>query len=169
MISSNQQTIASPATGSVAVSVERKRILVVDDDRDILVLLRRALTLAGFHVDTAPDGNRGWEILEQNAYDLVVTDQNMPGMTGVELIRKIRGISQALPCVLFSSFLPASEEDIMKIVQRGAVLEKAATFSGLLTEIARLLHEPGIESPPNGFNARNFILPRSAPNSITAA
>jgi phosphoserine phosphatase RsbU/P len=66
------------------------RILVVDDDEAIRILLGSRLRGMGHEIDTASNGLEAWERLERESFDLLVCDWNMPLMDGVELCRRIR-------------------------------------------------------------------------------
>ncbi len=70
-----------------------KRILVAEDNSAMLNVIRLNLSRAGFDVVTAKCGRTAWELLSEkdSAFDLVVTDFQMPGMTGGELCERIRG------------------------------------------------------------------------------
>ncbi len=63
------------------------RILVVDDEDNTRKLNAAVLTQAGYEVDTARDGAAGWEALQTGSYDLLITDNSMPKVTGVEMLR----------------------------------------------------------------------------------
>jgi len=67
-----------------------KKILVVDDEKDLLNLMKRLLTRGGFEVITASDGKEGLEKVHSEAPDLMILDINMPVMDGWEVCRKIR-------------------------------------------------------------------------------
>jgi chemotaxis protein histidine kinase CheA len=67
------------------------RVLVVDDSRAIREALTTMLAREGWIVDVAEDGTRAWQMAQQLRYDLVVTDLEMPRMTGFELIDRLRG------------------------------------------------------------------------------
>ncbi len=67
-----------------------KKILVVDDDILIRSMIRKELEKMGYSIDVASDGNLAVNRLQLGCYDLVITDLNMPNMSGLELIRKIR-------------------------------------------------------------------------------
>jgi response regulator RpfG family c-di-GMP phosphodiesterase len=63
-------------------------ILIVDDENSIRELLQEYLSLEGYKVDTAKDGNDAYEYLKKSYYDIVLTDLEMPGMNGIELLKK---------------------------------------------------------------------------------
>jgi CheY-like chemotaxis protein len=87
--------VAGPAAAGgphptpVPAPVGSKRILVVDDERDLAEVLVDALQRDGHHVDTAVDGADALRRLEQEDFDLVVSDTKMPLMDGLELFREI--------------------------------------------------------------------------------
>ena len=66
------------------------KVLVIDDEMDVLIVLREILTRAGFEVRIAENGMEGLELLRQERADLVITDIIMPGMDGVATVRAIR-------------------------------------------------------------------------------
>lgn len=63
------------------------RILVVDDDRDVLIFMKLALESEGLDVTCAEGGEEALELLAERSYGVMLTDQNMPGMDGFELTR----------------------------------------------------------------------------------
>ena len=72
------------------MSEESQGILVVEDNVAMLGVIRFKLERAGFRVVGADCGQRAWELLSQDDFDLVVADFQMPGMTGGELCRRMR-------------------------------------------------------------------------------
>ena len=86
------------------------RILVVDDDPQILRTVRTNLTGRGYEVTTAPNGETAVEILSAEAIDLVVLDLSLPGMDGQEVIRRVRAFSEVPILVL--SVREAQDEKI---------------------------------------------------------
>lgn len=64
------------------------RILAVDDEQEILQLIKRYLELEGYQVDTASDGLDGLTLFEKGKYDLVLADVMMPGMDGLSMVEK---------------------------------------------------------------------------------
>lgn len=85
------------------------RILVVEDDVDIRALNAQVLLGSGYRVETAADGIAGWEALHGNRFDLVVTDHDMPRLSGLELVKQVRAARMTLPVILASA-TPHSEE-----------------------------------------------------------
>ncbi|MBX6314074.1 MAG: response regulator [Isosphaeraceae bacterium] len=82
-----------------------RRILVVDDNPDVLALMTRYLTKGGFSALTAPDGPSALEIIEREAPDLVVLDVMLPGLDGYQITERIKTRPQApyLPVVLVTA------------------------------------------------------------------
>lgn len=74
----------------MATALEGKRILLVDDDNDILVSLQAAFEPTGAVIDVASNGNKAVELAEQNAPDLVVLDMMLPGRSGFLVLEKIK-------------------------------------------------------------------------------
>ena len=77
--------LAAPARASGA-----KRVLVVDDSHGYRLLATRVLSVAGYEVETVETGEQAWERIQQQPFDVVITDAEMPGIDGIELIRQIR-------------------------------------------------------------------------------
>lgn len=85
------------------------RVLVVDDDRLIRQLFAELLSDSGYEVDTAENGAVAWAVVQRNDYDLLITDQDMPELSGLELIRKIQSVRMAVPVILVSGTMSATE------------------------------------------------------------
>ena len=101
-----------------------QRILVADDDPVIRRLISDVLINNGFTVNTASNGEQAWEALQYDNYDLLVTDYEMPHLTGIELIERIRKVGMSLPVILVSgSFSAESVRDYPQL-QIAAVLPK---------------------------------------------
>jgi two-component system, chemotaxis family, chemotaxis protein CheY len=77
-----------------------KSILVVDDTRSMRKMVTAVLETAGYKVEEAVDGVEALELARQHVYDLVVTDQNMPRMDGISLIRELRCLAAYDPVAL---------------------------------------------------------------------
>ncbi len=89
-------------TGPLVTSAT-KQILVIDHDPDMRELVATTVIRAGFRADTEGDGENGWNALCRIAYDLVITGNEMPGLSGMKLIERIRDHSNEPPCILISA------------------------------------------------------------------
>jgi len=91
-----------------------KKILVVDDEKDLLDLVKRILTRGGFEVITALDGKEGLAKVYSEAPNLIILDINMPGMNGWEVCGKIRGdpLYKHLPIIMLT--VRKKKEDQLK-------------------------------------------------------
>jgi two-component system OmpR family response regulator len=93
------------------VETAEARLLVVDDEPNILELLSASLRFAGFDVATASDGQQALKLVGSYQPDLVVLDVMMPGIDGFEVVRRMREGQQRTP-VLFLTAKDATEEKI---------------------------------------------------------
>ncbi len=89
------------------------KILIVDDEEDILNMLRYNLEQEGLNVLTASDGESGFELAKQEKPDLIILDIMMPGIDGVELCQKIRKEDSIKHSII--AFLTARNEDYSQI------------------------------------------------------
>jgi two-component system nitrogen regulation response regulator NtrX len=116
-----------------------KKVLVVDDDPTIRTILNDYLTTLGFEVLHADDGHKGWEIFKMQQPQMVIADIFMPGMTGVELLEKIKASDQPAPVVLISGVQLSEAEVQMQRERADGFLEKPYMFWQLKELIAKLL------------------------------
>jgi two-component system response regulator MprA len=79
------------------------RVLVVDDDRAVREALRRALTLAGYDVQLAEDGEAALEQIVQAVPDAVVLDIGLPGIDGLEVCRRLRRLGNRVPILMLTA------------------------------------------------------------------
>jgi two-component system, cell cycle sensor histidine kinase and response regulator CckA len=96
-------------TGPLIPSQSAHRILVVDDDKSIRELTTEMLTRSGFEVDVAADGAAGWEALQVNRYDLLITDNFMPKVTGIEMVQKLHANGMQLPVIMATALFPQEQ------------------------------------------------------------
>jgi DNA-binding response OmpR family regulator len=119
------------------------RILVVDDDSDLHLLYAEALARPGYRVDAAEDGAAGWEALQANNYNLLITEHSLPKLTGVELVRKLRSAHMAVPVVMVAVRLPTLELVQKPPLQLAALLSKPFYISELLQTVRAVLRATG--------------------------
>ena len=87
------------------------KILIIDDEKSILTLLREALTNFGYDVAVAEDGQEGIQKFENGRFDLVITDMKMPRMNGDMVVRHIRNSNRRLTPIIGCSGTPWVFED----------------------------------------------------------
>mgnify|MGYP005862410277 CR=1 FL=1 len=80
------------------------RLLVVDDETNIRIALNAWFTMHGFEVDQASDGLEAVKKCEENEYDVITMDMEMPGMKGADATALIRGIYPEIPIVVLTGF-----------------------------------------------------------------
>ena len=96
----------------------RARLLVVDDEEPQRVMLANILGRAGFQVVTAADGGEALARLKDAPFDLMLTDQRMPSMDGLELLERVRRTRQELPIILMTAYGTVSTA--VEAMKRGA-------------------------------------------------
>lgn len=132
--------------------MESKRALVVDDERLTLKIISDILAKEDYEVKTALNCEKALELLQQNEFDVILTDIRMPGRNGLDLLQRIRTYNPDMPVIIMTGF--ASLETAMKAVQQGAfdyltkpleynklksIMKNAAESYELLRENKRLL------------------------------
>jgi CheY-like chemotaxis protein len=120
-------------------SHERTRlILVADDDAQMRRLISLVLTTAGFDVRTVSDGEQAWEAVCREPYDLLVTDNDMPHLSGLNLIQRIRDAGLHLPIIIASGTLSAESAHDHPQLQIASVLTKPFSIPELLDAVNAL-------------------------------
>ncbi|WP_394789581.1 ATP-binding protein [Rhodoferax sp.] len=149
-------TLYFPATDTAAVpssapppeapqtaneQVQGKHVMYVDDDHALVFLVERLLRRRGFRVSGFSDPNKAAAELRANAaaYDLLVTDFNMPGYCGVDLVREAQRIRPELPVALASGYITAEIEQ--SAIQEGvkALIHKPNDVEELCATVQRLI------------------------------
>jgi DNA-binding response OmpR family regulator len=121
------------------------KILIADDDRDLLSLIGFALTQAGYLVVRASDGPGAIRAFETESPDLVVLDINMPGASGFQVCEAIR-LKSRVPIMMLT--VRGEEEDLVRALELGAddYLNKPFSPRTLLARTKALLRRAGIDS-----------------------
>jgi CheY-like chemotaxis protein len=89
-VAQRSQVPGRPGTGSRVGTLNRNSLLVVDDDPEIRSLVREFLTLRGYRVRVAQDGQEALALVEKERPHLIILDLSMPGMDGIEVLRALR-------------------------------------------------------------------------------
>jgi len=136
-----------------------RKILVIDDEPDIVSFLTTLLRDNGYEISSARNGQEGWEKAREERPDLICLDLLMPEKTGVKLYGQIRKdpATKHIPVIMITGFGPPEYPDIdfkRFIHHRSAVpppdgyLEKPIDPDALLATIAGVLENQGREKPP---------------------
>lgn len=125
-----------------------KRILVIDDFADIRKMFCYALEDTPYEVDTAATGRKGVMLHKKNKYDLIFLDLNMPGMNGVEVLRKIRKFDKEVPICIVTAFYQefiegltdANNEGLeFDVTNKPITIKQIATIANETLESAKIL------------------------------
>lgn len=122
-----------------SVTVTRSKILVVDDEKSIRVTLQAFLQEQGYEVEIAEDAAEAREFLAAGAWDVVVSDIVLPGMSGVELLRSIHSMAPDVQVIMMTG--EPTVETASEAVRAGATdyLTKPVPKNALLRSVARAL------------------------------
>jgi len=130
------------------------RILVVDDDSDLRLLYTDVLAPRGYCVDAAEDGAAGWKALQTYTYDLLITDLDMPKLSGLKLVKKLHAARLAVPVILASGIMTPQELSRSPWLRLSGALLKPVSPEQLLHTVRAVLNAPPgareqIAPPPN--------------------
>ena len=144
-----------------------QRILVVDDDIGMRRLSTLALSQRGYSVEAAEDGAIAWAALNGGNYDMMITDNNMPKVTGVELLRKLRAARMALPVIMVTGAPPEFEFSQSPWLLPDATLLKPFSVEELLEKVEFVFRAnavvpmrsaaPGLGSPAGAVEPNNLF------------
>jgi two-component system KDP operon response regulator KdpE len=123
------------------------RVLVADDESAIRKVVRDALERAGHEVETAADGEEALDRFEGGAFDLVITDWNMPALDGFEVVRRLRR-SSSVPILVLT--VRSEERDKVRLLDAGAddYVTKPFGVAELVARAGALLRRRGRSEGP---------------------
>ena len=115
------------------------RILLVEDEKKLADMVARGLKAERLAVDVAHDGEAGWQMASSYEYDLAVLDLMLPGLSGTEILRRIRKKNSTIPILILTA-RDATEEKVQNF-EAGAddYLTKPFAFAELLVRVKALL------------------------------
>ncbi|MCK4966960.1 sigma-54-dependent Fis family transcriptional regulator, partial [bacterium] len=121
------------------------KILLIDDDKLILKLLKKELGDAGYEVKTAEGGADGFEKFKSGSYDLLITDYMMPDIDGIELMQKVKAIDPDFPVIVFTAY--GTVKNATDALRMGAVdyIEKPLDKEELLFRIKNVLENRSLK------------------------
>lgn len=117
-------------------------LLIIEDDTNIVLSLSLALREAGFKVESANDGLVGLDFARSNKYDLIILDYNLPGLSGGEIVEKLRAEKYVMPIIIITVLSEIKNK--LDLFNLGAddYLVKPFALSELLARLHALLRRP---------------------------
>jgi two-component system response regulator (stage 0 sporulation protein F) len=124
------------------VMEERKSILIVDDDHEYCMALRKVLERVGYNVTITADGIQALELLSENVFDLIISDLRMPNMDGSTLMEEIKRKRIDVPVVFITGY--GEVESYMDLMNMGAFeyLNKPVKGEEILRIVSRIVEAP---------------------------
>ena len=111
------------------------RILIVEDEADIVDMLREVLTGEGHTVITAAQAKDGLACFETGSFDIVLTDLNMPGISGLEMAEQIKKLNSSTPVILLTGWDVRLKQGELKAKGIDCFLKKPFTIADILRSI----------------------------------
>jgi DNA-binding NtrC family response regulator len=115
---------------------------VVDDDADLRRISTQVLSRFGYQTEFASDGETAWKALQRKGYDLLIAENDLPAVPGVELVKKLRVARMTLPVILASGDLPSLELSRNTWLHPIAGLAKPLSIDQLLETVENVLERP---------------------------
>ena len=115
------------------------RVLVVDDDQIVINAVRRILQRSGMDPESTTDARKALDIYKKGGIDLVISDRQMPGMDGLELLKVLKEFDPKVKVIIVSGGI--SEKQTEEFLEAGAsaVLEKVSMIKTLIKAVKRVL------------------------------
>lgn len=107
------------------------KILVIDDEPEILDNFKEYLEYKGHTVFTTPTGEEGLEIFQKNGVDFLILDIHLPGMNGIQVMKEVKKTHPALPSVLITGYHPDEYKKEIKGIEACFFLRKPISLEDL--------------------------------------
>src|SRR4030042_6100256 len=136
--------------------MQKEKILIIDDEDFILQLSKDILTKSHYSVKTASDGKEGIKLLEDNKFDLILTDIKMPTINGLDVIRHVRVSNKEIPIIVITGHGTLDIAiDSLRLGAQGFIL-KPFTPAGLRNAVSEALEKTRLLS--ENIRRRTLIL-----------
>jgi DNA-binding response OmpR family regulator len=135
-------------------------IVLADDNDMVREMAARALTSRGCQVRCAADCHQAWGLLCEAPFALLITDNEMPGLIGLDLLRRMRAASFDQPAILMSGNIPGDVPDLRELLSPGAAIAKPFGVDQLVTALCAL----AVFQPKSGRGMPHFSPARDRVN-----
>lgn len=118
------------------------RLLLVDDDLQVLDVLHEMLHLKGYQVLPVSDGKEALVLIETQSFDLVITDMKMPSVNGLDIVRKVKQISPDTPVMMITGWgdeVDGMGEKELSALGIDLLLSKPVQWADLISAVSKLL------------------------------
>ena len=132
--------------------MEKLKVLIVDDEPEFVELVKMRLESSGYDVITAPDGKAGLAQIKTGAPDAVLLDIFMPGIDGLEVLKKIRRHNKVLPVFIVTAF---SNEDRFEKARKYNVSRFIVKTSDLKKEVVNIANAISVSRMYKGESSSN--------------
>lgn len=121
------------------------RILVIEDEKKVAEFVARGLRDKGFAVDMASEGQSGLEMAKAGDYDLIILDLMLPGLSGIEVLKRIRQHGSQMPILILTAQADTSEKVTNFEAGADDYLTKPFAFEELLVRVKALSRRGGMD------------------------
>lgn len=115
----------------------KKKLLIVEDEKNLCLLYREELAKAGYKVTAVSDADTALEKIKKQTFDLIITDIRMPGKNGIELITQIMALRKDIPIIINTAY-QSYKHDFMTWAADAYVV-KSASLEELKAKIKELI------------------------------
>jgi two-component system, NtrC family, response regulator HydG len=145
------------------------KLLIIDDDRDICLVLSKFLVKNNYEVDVAYRGEEGLSLLRQHDYDLILCDYKLPDLTGIELLQKIKILNATVPVIIITAY--SDVKTAVETFRFGAsdYITKPLYPDELLVTIRETIQKNQVKFvPQNGSSVRDTVIRKVNHADITS-
>jgi CheY-like chemotaxis protein len=118
------------------------KVLIMDDERDLREIWAEALTEAGHQVRTAPDAIEGMKLIGLHEFDIVLLDFNMPRLSGLEMLKRLRRVETDLPIVVITGIADPTVNRAVKEAGATGVYGKPISLKELTGIVSQFARQP---------------------------
>ena len=137
--------------------MESRRILVVDDDPQILKMFTRTLLAAGYAVDAARSGTEAIRLIRETSVDLLVLDLSMPEPDGLEVLKLLAAVRPGLKVIAVTGMIPEALLRAARLAGAVATLSKPTPLRTLLETVEEVLSYEPRETEGAGLAKRRYL------------